>query len=222
MGRTRRSDVLAPKSEVRSPKGRTLLGEGCFHFESRASNLFRTSDFGLRISLLALVLLGCSPKKEPPVASGAPAASAQALFDQASTNFHLPSAQAQGPEKGRLLDQAATAYLELLKQHPDDAYWAAQALRNLANVRAQQGRTNEAVKLYASIEQRYPQQRWEVLAALKSAGDLLWDAGRSDEARTFYQKIVAQFDTPQATQVEKTIVRGARTRLAEKSPPSPR
>jgi tetratricopeptide (TPR) repeat protein len=187
----------------------------------RISGFFGISDFGLRISVLALalVLVGCSPKTESPAP---PAASAQALFDRASTNFHLPSAQAQGAEKARLLEQAAAAYVELLTRQPEDAHWAAQALRNLGNVRAEQGRTNEAVKLYASVEQRYPQQRWEVLAALKSAGDLLWDASRRKEARMFYEKIVAQFDTPQATQVEKTILRGARVRLAEEPPPAGR
>jgi TolA-binding protein len=162
------------------------------------------------LPLLALVLAACSRSPKAPESSPA---SAQALFARASTNFHLPSATATGATKARLLDQAAAAYVELLTTYPDDAYWAAQALRNLGNVRAAQGRTNEAVKLYTSVEQRYPQQRWEVLAALKSAGDLFWDGGRSAEAKAFYQKIVAQFDTPEATQVEKTIIRGARARL---------
>jgi tetratricopeptide (TPR) repeat protein len=157
------------------------------------------------------LLTGCgdSQPKPPP-----PPASARAIFGQASTNFHLPSAEAKGPEKVRLLEQAAAAYETLLKQYPDDAYWAAQALRNLGNVRAAQGRTNDAVQLYASLEPRYPQQRWEVLAALKSAGDLLWDAGRREEARGFYRKIVAQFDASDASQVVQTVVRGSKARLS--------
>ena len=157
-----------------------------------------------------LFLTACGDSKQKPLPS---VASAQALFDQASTNFHLPSAEAKGTEKVRLLDQAAAAYEALLNGYPDDAYWAAQALRNLGNVRAAQGRTNEAVTLYTSVEQRYPQQRWEVLAALKSAADLLWEAGRRDEARSFYRKIVAQFDTPDATQVVQTVVRGSKAKL---------
>jgi tetratricopeptide (TPR) repeat protein len=157
-----------------------------------------------------VALVSCSPKPDSPPP---PAISAQVLFAQASTNFHLPSAEARGAERARLLDQAAAAYLQLLNQHSNDAYWAAQALRNLGNVRAAQGQTNEAVQAFASVEARYPKQRFEVLAALKSAGDLLWDGGRQEEARTFYQKIVTQFDAPEATQVEQTILRGARSRL---------
>jgi TolA-binding protein len=159
-----------------------------------------------------LFLTACGDSKQKPLPS---VASAQALFDQASTNFHLPSAGAKGTEKVRLLDQAAAAYEALLNGYPDDAHWAAQALRNLGNVRAAQGQTNEAVKLYASVEQRYPQQRWEVLAALKSAADLLWDGARRDEARSFYRKIVAQFDTPDAAQIVQTVVRGSKARLKD-------
>jgi TolA-binding protein len=158
-----------------------------------------------------VAFVSCSPKPDAPLP---PTTSAQALFAHASTNFHLPSAEARGAEKARLLEQAAAAYLAVLAQHSNDAYWAAQALRNLGNVRAAQGQTNEAVQLFASVEARYPQQRWEALAALKSAGDLLWDGGRREEARTFYQKLVTQFDTPEATQVEQTILRGAKRRLA--------
>ena len=208
--------MASPKSEIRNPKeirnlkARNAVREARRRFGFRDSGFSRISDFGLPISLLALTLLGCSPKKEAPPS---PPASAQALFAQATTNFHLPAAEANGPERTRLLDQAAATYLELLKEYPHDAYWAAQALRNLGNVRAAQGRTNEAVKIYASVASRYPQQRWEALAALKSAGDLLWDAGRQEEARRFYQKIVVQFDSTNATQVEKTIIRGAQRRV---------
>jgi tetratricopeptide (TPR) repeat protein len=214
--RNPKSEVRNPK-EIRKPKTRNAIGEVRRLFGFRDSGFFRISDMGLRISLLALTLLGCSPKKEAPPS---PPASAQALFAQATTNFHLPSAEANGAERTRLLGQAAATYLELLKKYPDNAYWAAQALRNLGNVRAAQGRTNEAVKIYASVESRYPQQRWEVLAALKSAGDLLWDARRQEEARRFYQKIVVQFDTTNATQVEKTIIRGAQRRLTNNNLPA--
>ena len=205
-------EIRSPK-ETRNPKARRASNPPGSFFGFRASDLFRISDFGFRIfsAACALVFLtACGDSRQKPKTTPA---SAQALFGQASTNFHLPSAEAKGPEKVRLLEQAAAAYEALLRHYPDDAYWAAQALRNLGNVRAAQGRTNDAVQLYASLERRYPQQRWEVLAALKSAGDLLWDAGRREEARGFYRKIVAQFDAPDASQVIQTVVRGSKAKL---------
>lgn len=200
-----------PNSEIRSSK--ETRNPRARRASSLQGSFFEFRIFSAACALCLLTACGDSQPKPPPP-------SAQALFGQASTNFHLPSAEAKGPEKVRLLEQAAAAYEALLRAYPDDAYWAAQALRNLGNVRAAQGRINEAVKLYTSVEQRYPQQRWEVLAALKSAADLLWDAGRRGETKGLCQKIVAQFDRSEATQIEKTIIRGAQARLVEIGSPA--
>ncbi len=108
--------------------------------------------------------------------------------------------------------EAAAGYRRVLRQHPDQPYWCAQALRSLGNVRAAQGRPDEAVKLYRQVGERYPQQDWEVLQAWKSAADLLWEAGRQEEARQFYRQIVRRFDVPDAPAVVQTVVRAARAR----------
>lgn len=164
------------------------------------------------LCLLLAGLLGCSPPSSE--TSQQRSEAAKALFEHTSKTFHIPSAEAKGAEQNKLRDQAAGGYEQLLKKYPEQDYWAAQALRSLGNIRATQGKLDEAVKSYGAVEKKYPQQRWEVLMAWKSAADLLWEAGRRDEAKTFYQKIVAQYDSPQATQVEKTIARGSKARLA--------
>ena len=163
--------------------------------------------------LLFAVLLGCSPKHPQSVEQRSEAA--KALFERTTKNFHIPSAEAKGAEKERLQAQAAGGYEELLKHYPEQDYWASQALRSLANIRAAEGNLPGAVKYYAAVEKKYPQQRWEVLMSWKSAADLLWDAGKRDEAKAFYEKVVAQFDNLESSQVEKTIVRGSKTRLGE-------
>jgi TolA-binding protein len=139
---------------------------------------------------------------------------AQALLDQTTKNSHLPSADARGAERDRLLAQAAAGYEQLLKRYPEQSRACAQATRGLANVRATQGRLDDAVKLYASVARRYPTEYFEILMSWKTAADLLSDAGRSSEAKPFYEKILARFDTPDAAPVVKTIVRGSRARLA--------
>jgi TolA-binding protein len=155
----------------------------------------------------ALVLFaGCATPKQDR------AAAAKALFDQTVKQYHLPPAEARGTRRQELLAQAAAGYERLLKTFRDQPYWCAQALRSLANVRAEQGRHDEAVKLYWRVGEQYPQQDWEVLQAWKSAGDLLWDAGRKDEARQFYRQIVARFNQPDASAVVQTVVRAARGR----------
>src|SRR5712672_700186 len=115
----------------------------------------------------ALVLLaGCATPKPDH------AAASKALFEQTVKQYHLPSAEASGVARQQLLDQAAAGYERLLKTYGDQPYWCAQALRSLANVRAEQGKLDAAVKLYRRVGERYPQQDWEVLQAWKSAGDL--------------------------------------------------
>src|SRR3990172_8161861 len=141
------------------------------------------------------------------------AAEAKDLFERTVREFHLPAAEAQGAARDKLLAQAAAGYEQLLRQHPNESFWCAQALRSLGNVRAEQDRLDEAVKLYRQVGERYPQQDWEVLQAWKSAADLLWDAGRREEARAFYQPIATRFDTADAPAVYQTIVKAAKNRL---------
>ncbi len=208
-----------PKSEIRNPKEtRSPKLEGVSRpeqglFGIRISSFFRHSSFVIRISFLSLLLLlaGCSKSETPAQRADA----AKALFDRATKEFHVPSAEVRGAEQRRLQDQAAAAYEALLNRYPEQSNLCAQALRSLANIRAAQTNLNEAVRLYASVGQKYPQEDWEVLMAWKSAADLLWDANRRSEAMAFYQKIVARFDKPDAPQIVRMVVRGSTNRLAE-------
>ena len=160
----------------------------------------------------AVLLLSC---KEKPVQPAVPATSARALFDQAAREFHAPSAEAPGPERERLLSEAAQRYEELLNTFPTETNLCAQALRALGNIHATRGDANEAVKLYAAVGQRYGGQDWEVLQAWKAAADLLWDANRREEAKKFYAQIVERFGKNDAPQIISTVVRGSKARLAE-------
>jgi tetratricopeptide (TPR) repeat protein len=185
-------------------------------FPFGVSAFFRPSTLGLRASslLFALLLASCSGNPETPAQR---ADAAKALFERATKEFHLPSADAKGPAQRQLQDQAAAAYEQLLKKYSDQAEWAAPALRSLGNIRAAQTNLDAAVKLYASVATRYPKQDWEILMAWKSAADQLWDAGRHDDAKAFYQKIVTRFDKPDATSIVKTAVRGSKDRLTNKA-----
>src|SRR5438552_15917632 len=127
-----------------------------------------------------LLLAGCAAPRQDRNAG------AKALFEQTVKQYHLPSADAQGPARQRLLDQAAGGYERLLKTYRDQPYWCAQALRSLGNVRAEQGRLDDAVRLFTRVGERYPNEDWEVLQAWKSASDLLWEAHRHAEAKVFY------------------------------------
>ncbi len=166
----------------------------------------------LPLLFLFVAATGCSPKKVETPEQRSEAA--KALFEHTTKTFHIPSAEAKANEKEKLQNQAAEGYEQLLKKYPEQDYWAAQALRSLGNIRSAQGKLDAAVKSYAAVEKKYPQQRWEVLMSWKSAADLLWEAGRREEAKAFYRKIVTQYDIPEASQLEKTIVRGSKTRLA--------
>jgi tetratricopeptide (TPR) repeat protein len=161
--------------------------------------------------VVAAFLCGCRAKPQPPLRDAH--ASAKELFENTTKLFHIPSAEAKGAEKLRLQTEAVAGYERLLKQYPDQDYWAAQALRSLGNIYASQTNLNAAVKEYALVETRYPKQEWEVLMAWKSAADLLWQENRKEEARRFYTKIVQRFDTPESAQVIRTVVRGSRLRL---------
>ncbi len=217
---------------------------GCPHSAASSASVFRTlgsrsvsSSLRLSLSLslpvLLLVLLtACSPSKTPeppkpaaptaaPVATNAPPA-AQALFDRTTKEFHLPSAEASGARRKELLAQAAAGYEQLLREHPTHTNLCAQALRSLANIRATEGRLDEAIALHASVAQRFSAEEWEVLQAWKSAGDLLADAQRAAEAAPFYRQIIERFDRTNAAPVVQIIVRSARKRLAAPRRPGAR
>lgn len=139
---------------------------------------------------------------------------AKALFEQATKEFHLPSAQATGAEKARLQQRAAESYEKVLNDFADQTIWAAQALRNLAGIRAAQTNINEAVRLYTSVAERFPKEEFEVLQSWKAAGDLLWEGKRQAEARKFYQQIVQRFDGTNQPAVVRLVVKGARSKLS--------
>src|SRR5262245_17831616 len=167
----------------------------------------------LSLSLAFLLSLGCDSRNQP--SSQQRYDAAKTLFEQTTKNFHIPSAEAKGADRAKLLDQAAVAYQQLLEKYPDQDYWAAQSLRSLGNIRAAQTHLDEAIKHYTAVERNYPQHDFEVLMAWKAAADLLWDAGRREEAKGFYQKLVTRFDKSQRAQVVQTVVRGSRMRLTD-------
>ena len=163
--------------------------------------------------ILMMLLLGCATPERKAAEQQLRHTAAKDLFEQAAKRYDLPAADLQGAEKMRLLDLAAAGYEKVLKQYPDEKFWCAQALRSLGNVRAVQGRLDDAVKIWVRVEKEYPQQDWEVLLAWRSAANQLWDAGRKDEAREFYRKIVEQFDNGVEPTVIRLIVQGAKPRL---------
>lgn len=160
----------------------------------------------------ATLVLGCRAKPQPPAER---TAAARALFEQATKEFHAPSAEAQGAVRQRLLDEAAHSYERLLAEFPEQRDLGVQALRGLGSIRASQGNTNEAVRLYAAVGEKYPERDWEVLQAWKAAADLLWEAQRPEEAKKFYRKIVTRFDKLETPQIYQTVVRGSKARLTE-------
>ena len=168
------------------------------------------------IALLALTagLLGCGPKALPRAANPQQRYDdAKALFEKASREFHIPSAQARGAERARLEDEAAAIYSDLGRNYPDQLIWAAQALRSLGNIHAARTNIGAAVKCYAQVAEKFPRQDFEVLMAWKSAGDLLSDAERLADAQVYYEKLVARFDKPDALAIVQSVVRGAKSRL---------
>ena len=160
--------------------------------------------------MAAVALIGCG-QKQP--SDNEKYQAAKALFESTSKNLHIPSAEAKGVEKIRLQTEAASGYQLLLKSYADQDFWAAQALRSLGNIHAAQTNLDAALKCYFKVGRRYPNQEWEVIMAWKSAADLLWEAHRYEEAREYYGRIVARFDTADAAQVIKTVVRGSKMRL---------
>lgn len=154
-------------------------------------------------ALVVQLVLGCAPTSHE---------TARQLMERTVRDYHLPSAEAQGIARDKLLAQAASGYEQVLKLGRSDPWLCASALRSLANVRVEQGRVDEAVKLYSRVGDQYTTCDWEVLQSWKSAADLLWDAGRSGEAAAFYQKIVQRFGSDPSPIVQ-TIARAARRRV---------
>jgi tetratricopeptide (TPR) repeat protein len=171
----------------------------------------RRSKGALSLSLALLTLLAACSRQEKSSPERFNAAKAE--FDTITKAFHEPSAAANGAERLRLQNEAASRYIAVAKKFPEQSNICAQAWRCIGNIRAAQTNVNEAVKLYSVVGERYPSEQWEVLQAWKSAADLLWDAGRTNEARAFYQRLVTTFGRENEPQIIKAVVRGSRKRL---------
>jgi hypothetical protein len=171
---------------------------------------------------LLWVLAGCNDRA-PVNTTETPAQrydAAKALFEKASREFHIPSAEARGAVRVTLEEQAAAIYQRVAGEYPDQPGWAAQALRSLANIRASQTNVNGAVKLYSEVAQKFPRQDFEVLMAWKSAGDLLSDFGKPADARLFYERLITRFDRTNALPIVESVVRGAKMRMTGASLPA--
>jgi hypothetical protein len=170
------------------------------------------------VVVLALLAVGCSGRKEAEIPS---TQGAKELFEQTVRAYHLPSAEATGDRRTELLRKAAEGYQKVLQQHADESFWAAQALRNLASVRAAQTNLDEAARLYAAVAERYPSESFEVLQAWKAAADLLREHGRAAEGRVFDQRIVTRFDGTNQPAIVQTAVKACRKRLENSSSDPP-
>lgn len=158
-------------------------------------------------------MAGCDSPEQKAARQQKRNAEAKALFEQITKEQHLPSAEAQGAERDRLLHLASTGYEQLLHDYRDQPDWCAPALRSLGNIRATQGKLDEAVKLYARVGKDYSGNDWEVIQAWKSAADLLWEAGRQAEAKAYYRQIVTRFNDPQQPGVVRVIVAASQRRV---------
>jgi tetratricopeptide (TPR) repeat protein len=173
-----------------------------------------------RVSIIAVCLVmgllaGCSQRTSTCIVESPQQRydAAKGLFEKASREFHIPSAQARGLERTKLEDQALAAYTDLARAYSDQPIWAAQALRSLGNIHAARTNLTEAVHAYAQVGEKFPRQDFEVLMAWKSAGDLLSDAGKSDQGKVYYEKLLVRFDKPDALPIVQSVVRGAKARL---------
>src|ERR1700683_3524165 len=103
------------------------------------------------VALAAQLALGCAPtSRESP----------RQVFDRTVRECHLPSAEASGAQREKLLAEAASGYEQVLKLGRTDPHLCAAALRSLANVRVEQGRLCEAIKLYSRVGEKYPACGW--------------------------------------------------------------
>lgn len=161
----------------------------------------RTSQ--LLIALTLQFFLGCTHASPE---------TARQVFEHTVREYHLPSAEASGVTRERLLVESAAGYEQVLRLGANDRPLCASALRSLANVRAEQGRLDEAVKLYSQVGWQYPACDWEVLQAWKSAGDLLWNADRQNDAAPFYRQIFERFRSAPSP-IMRTVARAASRRV---------
>jgi tetratricopeptide (TPR) repeat protein len=153
-------------------------------------------------ALFLSLLLGCAR---------APHETARQVFDRTVREYHLPSADASKADREKLLAESAAGYEQVLQLGASDRPLCAAALRSLANVRAEQGRLDEAFKLWSQVGRQYPNCDWEVLQAWKSAGDLLWDAGRQSDATPFYRQIFERYRSAPSP-IMRTVARAASRR----------
>lgn len=177
--------------------------------------LMRPPNILALAALASGLLAGCGDKPVPPTSTSPHQRyeAAKALFEKASREFHIPSAQARGAERAQLEDRAIAVYANLARQYSDQPIWAAQALRSLGNLHAARTNLTEAVRAYSQVAEKFPAQDFEVLMAWKSAGDLLSDARKSAEGKIYYAKLLARFDKPDALPIVQSVVRGAKSRL---------
>jgi tetratricopeptide (TPR) repeat protein len=181
-----------------------------------AMELMRHANILAVLALAGGLLAGCREKPTQPITgttSQQRYEAAKALFEKASREFHIPSAQARGVERAQFEDRAAAIYTELARHYSDQPIWAAQALRSLGNIHATRTNLTEAVRAYAEVAEKFPRQDFEVLMAWKSAGDLLSDASKPAEAKVYYEKLLARFDKEDALPIVQSVVRGAKARL---------
>src|SRR5512132_769847 len=86
--------------------------------------------------LAACVLLAACSREHKTSADRAQ--TPKTLFDVITKDVHVPAAAANGPERLRLQNEAASRYAELVKRFPEESNICAQALRSLGNIYAAQ------------------------------------------------------------------------------------
>ena len=161
----------------------------------------------IALACAALSLTACARTKEQPTPDAA------AMFrDAMATHEQSASLRIVASDRATLLDQVAEQYSAVLAVHSEDGRWAAQALRSLGKVRAEQGHLDDAIACYIEVGNAYAEESWEVLQSWKSAADLLWDAGRKAEATVFYRQIVDRWNGANTSDIEARIVSAAARR----------
>src|SRR3954471_487917 len=94
----------------------------CLDFRGRLSALARLA---LSLALIGMLLVACSRRLQPADSAAERSEAAKALFDQTTRSFHIPSAEAKGAEKRHLQEEAIRGYARLVKEYPEQEYWAA-------------------------------------------------------------------------------------------------